>query len=274
MAISKQAAHDRSVNANVTRKLKKKQQDNGKSSYNAPGKNGMRDVVISYFDPHSPSLFLESKECACIKAMPFSRVYIFEILWETAMAISQYDYPNVKVFFSDVVEATRILHFKITQAWFDFCNTFDSNKERIEKLRPFIERLDVVAFTFSFRGSKPIQNQKTLTRVVEELREMYPLFKPVVYDTYSDTSPMMLIIMRKNGYDKPSPPSKSENEILQPNCVFLPETRTTINNNNMVNVVIATRKKHKRMKCKHCNYEWTPKVSVPKQCPKCKQYIK
>jgi predicted Zn-ribbon and HTH transcriptional regulator len=29
----------------------------------------------------------------------------------------------------------------------------------------------------------------------------------------------------------------------------------------------------KAVKCGHCDYEWTPRVDIPKQCPRCKRYL-
>lgn len=28
-----------------------------------------------------------------------------------------------------------------------------------------------------------------------------------------------------------------------------------------------------KVRCSHCGYEWTPRESKPKQCPRCKRYL-
>jgi len=169
-------------------------------NYNAPGKNKFRDEVVSNFDPHGITLALESAQGLFVKALPKAMFYLFECDDHVYSSLIEMNRPNVVAVFNSDISAARLLQdIPFKQGFFDFCNSLDGNIDCIDALYPLVNRMDVVAFTFSQRSGKVIktEDREYAVRINNVLSERFPEFKIVSCRVYNDTSTMVGVILKK-----------------------------------------------------------------------------
>jgi len=182
-------AHLAGVKSAETKRLKK--------NYDAPQKNKFRTDIASIFNSKGVTLALESHEGLFVRAMPKAKHYLFEFDKKTYEMLVAANHPNVvAVFNSDVVAARQLRNIAFDQGFFDFCNSFDSNIERLSELKPLINTMLHVAFAFSHRGGTKTEHQTYATRILLSLQEMFPTFDVIKCKVYSDTSTMIGVVLK------------------------------------------------------------------------------
>lgn len=178
------------------------------STYNRPGKNAFRDIVVNYMEDKVGSvLALESDEMLFVKALPKHSFIIHEHDVDIFNKIRNSNVGNVvSLSRSDIVEAKPLNY---TYAFLDFCNTFSLNVTRLKSLAKILNTTEVIAFTFSKRNDSSCRsapkNRAQVFEIIKRLQLMYPNH---IFETafeYSDRDvdskrggmPMVGIIMRR-----------------------------------------------------------------------------
>jgi hypothetical protein len=175
---------------------KKAADTKSRKTYDTPEKNTFRREFISLLDTNGITLALESSQGLFVKAMPNAKFYLFEFDKITYKILVAANYHNViEIFNSDIVASRQLKSVKFKQAFFDFCNSFDSNVERIALLKPIIDNMQHVGFTFSQRGTRA-ETQTYAIKIVTQLQQMFPTFDCIGSKVYNDTSTMIGIIFK------------------------------------------------------------------------------
>ncbi len=189
-------------------KSKKEIKDSiGKSlikSYNAANKNKFRDIVIKSFrgngDINTPNedyiLALESSELLFVDALKEFPFIIFELDKQTYARIKNANRDNIiNVYNTDVVNAASLFK-KFKYAFLDFCDTFDSNEEKLKILHDKLIFCDQLAFTFCLRrGKKELQDYKF--DLIKRISKIFPNFYLEYGEAYKDGAPMVGLIFKR-----------------------------------------------------------------------------
>ena len=175
-------------------------------NYDMPKKNEFRNRVVSKFkkDKGTLTLSLESWQLKFVDALPLCRHIIFEHDGETYKKLIESNRKNMEVYFADVT-AARLLppHYRFEQAFLDFCNSMESNLEKVEELAGVLNWCDVIAFEFSVRdggkSSKKSEINNYMGRACSEINRLFWAYDIISAEVYSDTSPMIGIIIKRRG---------------------------------------------------------------------------
>lgn len=184
--------------AAITRRI------NSVKNYNSTEKNRVREKIVSAFDPAGITLALESEQGLFVKSLPKATFFLFEYDAGVYKKLVEANYPNVAAIFnSDVSAARQLADVCFDQAWLDFCNSIESNIERISSLQPLLNKCHTIAITFSPRTGKKIDRliQNYVLNIVATLRELLPEFEIEPTnggDVYRDTTATMVTVLLKN----------------------------------------------------------------------------
>lgn len=170
-------------------------------NYNCDGKNRFRQKVIDVFNKSSLTLCLESTQLLFVNALPNCNFIIFEKSKPVFKYIKSLEKSNVTIFYKDVKEisSTRLVKTtEIKQMFLDFCDTFDSNISRLKQINLVSTPCNILAFTFSTRSpSKGKRIGQQHFRMYKTLESIFPDFEIDFAESYSDSSPMIGIIMKR-----------------------------------------------------------------------------
>lgn len=170
--------------------------------FNLPRKNEMRNKLVEiikenyHYKYPKNILALESPQCLFSSKLPQFNIIAYEHDEETYRAIDAKKPENLTVYSGDIADAFYS-DMKYYACFLDFCNTINSNVDRIRKMQHILWNSKIVAFTFSVRGyKKDLPNHES--DIIRRLQNMLPSHLLIYAKTYSDGSPMIFIILKRN----------------------------------------------------------------------------
>ncbi len=194
----------KAVETKITRGLIKPYKCENVKNYDMPKKNEFRNRVVSEFkkDEGTLTLSLESWQLKFVDSLPLCRHVIFEHDRETYKKLIESNRKNMEVYFADV-SAARLLppYYRFEQAFLDFCNTMETNLEKIKDLVGVLNWCNVIAFEFSVRNGrrrpKDSEINNYMGRTLAEINRLFPAYEILSPEVYTDTSPMIGIIIKR-----------------------------------------------------------------------------
>ena len=177
----------------MTKKLKDKE-----ISYNKPGKNRMRELIIDFINKNDINsiLTLESSEFIFSKGIPNKKVIVFENNNETHKRMDKRKPKNVSLFLGDI-STFASLDSNIDCIYLDFTSTYQSNQETIYELRKQIKdcKLFIITLFKTFRGkNKPVMNGDYEFDIINKLQTLTNVNWKILYgEKYNNN--MITIIM-------------------------------------------------------------------------------
>jgi hypothetical protein len=179
------------------------------STYDRKGKNDFRDKVIDYvrgtlFDENEYILALESPELLFVKKLPRKKFVIYEHdvlrFCQIRDNVKKWKYSNVEMRNGDIRNAVRLLYTSdITYkfAFLDFCNTLDSNIDRLKDMADALDFCEYIAFTFCLRGKNKTEMDTYSVNIVKTLQYIFRHHEIEYFTSYRDGAPMAGIILKR-----------------------------------------------------------------------------
>ena len=199
-------AERRTYNAWYAKILRKNRvQEKHKKNYNAPKKNEFRELVVKMCPKRGECLTLDGSQELFSKATPYLKHTIYEYNRQEFRAMQDSPRPrNVETIRPrDIMEAPIYdPGKKYACAFVDWMGTFYTHKKDLERLAPYLDSCQTIAFTFSvWGGHLSIDGKKKgYDYKMDLVGKLMNIFKNFEYGCgmpYCDTSPMVGIILTK-----------------------------------------------------------------------------
>jgi hypothetical protein len=189
-------------------------------TYDRPGKNKFRDIVVGYFENNTGSvLALESEEMVFVNALPQHRFILYEHNSEVYNKIfnkvkSGNSAGNIVYLEnSDIANAKSVDY---DYAFLDFCSTFTTNETRLKVLARLLINAKYIALTFSLHDKRKKEFDKRQIDLVKRLQAIFLNHTFETYMAYADRnegirggSPMVGIVLKNRKFIMGLDPSVS-----------------------------------------------------------------
>lgn len=163
-----------------------------KKSYNKPEKNHFRSVVAKRCSGNG--LVLDTPEFLFSKSVPKSYITIFEHDERQYKKMFRNPPQNVEKIYLGDISAARLMHKEFHYAFLDFCDTFESNKDRLIALSSKLASSDKIAITFSLRNNRKRMGDYKFDMAVK-LMHIFPFHEISYAEPYRDGCPMIGLIL-------------------------------------------------------------------------------
>jgi hypothetical protein len=170
------------------------EKQNQEKTYDVKLKNKFRKKVIEFFHKGATTLALESQEFLFVDNLPDCEFILFEHDYETYKKLVSGNRKNALHIFNADISAARFLAEDITQAYLDFCCTFETAIPSIVAIYPKLRRCDKIAITFCLRGNKKeIEDYKF--DLLKKIQDLFEHFKLEYATSYRDGAPMVGLLL-------------------------------------------------------------------------------